>query len=205
MTQFESRNITMMMDLYEMTMAYGYFKENDTEKKVAFDVFYRKNPDGGGFSIFAGLEQVIEYLENMHFEDEDVEYFRSLNLFDEDFLAYLKNFRFNGDVYAFEEGTIMYPNEPVVTVVAPLIEAQLVETAILAQINHQSLIATKARRIVKAAAGRGVSDFGARRAHNMDAAIYGARASYIGGVNGTATVSAGQMFGIPVGGTHAHS
>ena len=205
MTQFESRNITMMMDLYEMTMAYGYFKENDTEKKVAFDVFYRKNPDGGGFSIFAGLEQVIEYLENMHFEDEDVEYFRSLNLFDEDFLTYLKNFRFNGDVYAFEEGTIMYPNEPVVTVVAPLIEAQLVETAILAQINHQSLIATKARRIVKAAAGRGVSDFGARRAHNMDAAIYGARASYIGGVNGTATVSAGQMFGIPVGGTHAHS
>ena len=205
MTQFESRNITMMMDLYEMTMAYGYFKENDTEKKVAFDVFYRRNPDGGGFSIFAGLEQVIEYLENMHFEDEDVEYFRSLNLFDEDFLAYLKNFRFNGDVYAFEEGTIMYPNEPVVTVVAPLIEAQLVETAILAQINHQSLIATKARRIVKAAAGRGVSDFGARRAHNMDAAIYGARASYIGGVNGTATVSAGQMFGIPVGGTHAHS
>ena len=195
----------MMMDLYEMTMAYGYFKENDTEKKVAFDVFYRRNPDGGGFSIFAGLEQVIEYLENMHFEDEDVEYFRSLNLFDEDFLAYLKNFRFNGDVYAFEEGTIMYPNEPVVTVVAPLIEAQLVETAILAQINHQSLIATKARRIVKAAAGRGVSDFGARRAHNMDAAIYGARASYIGGVNGTATVSAGQMFGIPVGGTHAHS
>ena len=205
MTQFESRNITMMMDLYEMTMAYGYFKENDTEKKVAFDVFYRRNPDGGGFSIFAGLEQVIEYLENMHFEDEDVEYFRSLNLFDEDFLTYLKNFRFNGDVYAFEEGTIMYPNEPVVTVVAPLIEAQLVETAILAQINHQSLIATKARRIVKAAAGRGVSDFGARRAHNMDAAIYGARASYIGGVNGTATVSAGQMFGIPVGGTHAHS
>ena len=205
MTQFESRNITMMMDLYEMTMAYGYFKENDTEKKVAFDVFYRKNPDGGGFSIFAGLEQVIEYLENMHFEDVDVEYFRSLNLFDEDFLTYLKNFRFNGDVYAFEEGTIMYPNEPVVTVVAPLIEAQLVETAILAQINHQSLIATKARRIVKAAAGRGVSDFGARRAHNMDAAIYGARASYIGGVNGTATVSAGQMFGIPVGGTHAHS
>ena len=205
MTQFESRNITMMMDLYEMTMAYGYFKENDTEKKVAFDVFYRRNPDGGGFSIFAGLEQVIEYLENMHFEDEDVEYFRSLNLFDEDFLAYLKNFRFNGDVYAFEEGTIMYPNEPVVTVVAPLIEAQLVENAIFAQINHQSLIASKSRRIVKAAAGRGVSDFGARRAHNMDAAIYGARASYIGGVNGTATVSAGQMFGIPVGGTHAHS
>ena len=163
MTQFESRNITMMMDLYEMTMAYGYFKENDTEKKVAFDVFYRKNPDGGGFSIFAGLEQVIEYLENMHFDDVDVEYFRSLNLFDEAFLTYLKNFRFHGDVYAFEEGTIMYPNEPVVTVVAPLIEAQLVETAILAQINHQSLIATKARRIVKAAAGRGVSDFGARR------------------------------------------
>ena len=171
----------MMMDLYEMTMAYGYFKENDTEKKVAFDVFYRRNPDGGGFSIFAGLEQVIEYLENMHFEDEDVEYFRSLNLFDEDFLAYLKNFRFNGDVYAFEEGTIMYPNEPVVTVVAPLIEAQLVETAILAQINHQSLIATKAARVCYAARGDGIMEFGLRRAQGPDAGVYGARAAMIGG------------------------
>lgn len=205
MTQFEARNITMMMDLYEMTMAYGYFKEGNRDKRVAFDVFYRRNPDEGGFSIFAGLEQVIEYLVNMHFEEEDIAYFRSLNLFDEDFLAYLKDFSFHGDVYAFDEGTVMYPGEPVLTVVAPLIEAQLVETAILAQINHQSLVATKARRIVKAAAGRAVSDFGARRAHNMDAAIYGARASYIGGVNGTATVCAGQMFGIPVGGTHAHS
>lgn len=205
MTQFDSRNITMMMDLYEMTMAYGYFKEGECGKKVAFDVFFRNNPDGGGFSVFAGLEQVLDYLEGMHFDEEDITYLRSLNLFDEEFLAYLKNFSFHGDVYAFPEGTVMYPNEPIMTVVAPLIEAQLVETAILAQINHQSLIATKARRIVRAAAGRAVSDFGARRAHNIDAAVLGARAAYIGGVNGTATVSAGQQFGIPVGGTHAHS
>ena len=195
----------MMMDLYEMTMANGYFLQENADTMVAFDVFYRRNPDGGGFSVFAGLEQVLEYLEEMHFDEEDVEYFRSLNLFDEKFLEYLKTFRFHGNVMAFPEGTIMYPNEPVITVVAPLVEAQIVETELLAQINHQSLIATKARRIVRAAKGRSVSDFGARRAHNNDAAIYGARAAVIGGVNGTATVSAGQYFDIPVGGTMAHS
>ena len=205
MTQFDNRNISMMMDFYEMTMAKGYFRDLDADKKVVFDVFYRANPDGGGFAIFAGLEQVIEYVENMHFSEEDIAYFREQNLFSEEFLSYLKEFRFQGDIYAFPEGTIMYPDEPILTVEASLIDAQLVETAILAQINHQSLIATKARRIVRAAGDRAVSDFGARRAHNMDAATYGARAAYIGGVVGTATVSAGQMFGIPISGTMAHS
>ncbi len=205
MRQEDTRNLSMVMDLYELTMANGYFNDGDREARVAFDVFYRKNPDRGGFAVFAGLEQIIEYIENLHFSDEDVEYLRSLRIFTEDFLAYLREFRFQGDVYAFPEGTIMYPNEPIVTVVAPLIDAQLVETAILAQINHQSLVATKTVRIVKAAEGKAVSDFGARRAHNMDAAVYGARAAYIGGAVGTATVLAGQMFGIPVSGTMAHS
>lgn len=205
MNIYSNRNITMMMDLYELTMANGFFLTEDKDRKVAFDVFYRKNPDGGGFSIFAGLRQVIEYIEGMHFEKEDIDYLRSLNTFDEAFLKYLTEFKFTGDIYSFPEGTIMYPGEPVITVVAPLAEAQMVETEILSQVNHQSLIATKARRIVKSAGGRAVSDFGARRAHNNDAAIYGARAAYIGGVNGTATVSAGQYFNIPVGGTMAHS
>lgn len=195
----------MIMDLYELTMANGYFNDGDREAKVAFDVFYRKNPDGGGFAIFAGLEQIIEYIENLHFSEEDIAYLNSLHIFTADFLDYLRDFAFSGDVYAFPEGTIMYPNEPVITVIAPLIDAQLVETALLAQVNHQSLIATKTRRIVKAARGKSVSDFGARRAHNMDAAVYGARAAYIGGASGTATVLAGQMFGIPVSGTMAHS
>lgn len=204
MKQNEERNLSMVMDFYEMTMSNGYFLEGDKEKKVAFDVFYRKNPDGGGFSIFAGLEQIIEYIENLHFNEDDIEYLRGYGL-NEIFLKHLKDFKFTGDIYAFPEGTIMYPNEPIITVVAPVIEAQLVETAILLQVNHQSLIATKARRIVKAADGRMVSDFGARRAHNMDAAVYGARAAYIGGVCGTATVLSGQMFDIPISGTMAHS
>lgn len=205
MTQFSTRNISMMMDLYEMTMANGYFAHQETQPRVIFDIFYRKNPDEGGFAIFAGLEQMIEYLENMHFTEEDIAYFASLNLFSQEFLDYLKDFRFSGDVYAFPEGTVMYPNEPCVTVVAPLIDAQLVETALLALVNHQSLIATKTSRIVRAADGRAVSDFGARRAHNMDAAVYGARAAYIAGAVGTATVLAGQKFNIPVSGTMAHS
>lgn len=205
MTQFDKRNISMMMDLYEMTMANGYFINQREPQRVVFDVFYRKNPDQGGYAIFAGLEQVIEYIEKLHFDSEDLAYFRALNLFSEEFLEYLKDFRFSGDIYAFPEGTVMYPNEPIITVVAPLIEAQLIETAILAQVNHQSLIATKTSRIVRAAQGRGVSDFGARRAHNMDAAVYGARAAYIGGASGTATVLAGQQFDIPVSGTMAHS
>ena len=205
MTQFDKRNISMMMDFYEMTMANGYFVSGGENTRVAFDVFYRRNPDNGGFAIFAGLEQIIEYVENMHFDESDIEYFRAQNIFSEEFLNYLSNFHFHGDIYAFPEGTIMYPNEPIITVVADLLDAQLVETAILSQINHQSLIATKARRIVRSAEGRFVSDFGARRAHNMDAATYGARAAFIGGVNGTATVSAGKMFNIPINGTMAHS
>lgn len=205
MTQFDKRNLSMMMDFYEMTMANGYFENDMKCKKVVFDVFYRENPDGGGFAIFAGLEQVIEYVENLRFDEDDIEYFRSQNIFSDKFLNYLKDFRFKGDIVALPEGTVMYPNEPIVTVIAPVIDAQLIETAVLAQINHQSLIATKARRIVYSAEGRAVSDFGARRAHNMDAATYGARAAYIGGVVGTATVTAGQMFNIPVNGTMAHS
>ncbi len=203
--QHNERNLTMVMDFYEMTMGNGYFGDQNQDVRVAFDVFYRKNPDQAGFSIFAGLEQIIDYILNLHFDQEDIDYLREQNLFCDDFLEYLKNFHFKGDVYAFAEGTIMYPNEPVITVIAPLIDAQLIETAVLLQINHQSLIATKTRRIVKAAKGRSVSDFGARRAHNMDAAVYGARAAYIGGAASTATVLAGKLFQIPVSGTMAHS
>ncbi len=205
MTQFDKRNLSMMMDLYEMTMANGYFMEHSGGETVTFDVFYRKNPDGGGFAIFAGLQQIVEYLENLHFEPEDIAYFRSLGIYSEEFLSWLGSYRFRGDVWAMPEGTIMYPNEPIMTITAPLIDAQIIETAILSTINHQSLIATKANRIVTSAQGRSVSDFGARRAHNVDAAVYGARAAYIGGVSSTATVLAGQMFGIPVSGTMAHS
>ena len=154
--------------------------------------------DRAGYAIFAGLQQIIEYIQDLHFSEEDIDYLREQQIFEEEFLDYLKNFKFTGDIYAFREGTIMYPNEPILTVVAPLIDAQLIETAVLLQINHQSLIATKTKRIVKTAQGRGVSDFGARRAHNMDAAVYGARAAYIGGVGSTATVLAGQMFDIPI-------
>lgn len=204
-TQSAERNLSMVMDFYEMTMANGYFNLADNAKQVAFDVFYRKNPDNGGFAIFAGMEQIIDYVTNLHFSKEDIEYLRMQNLFSKEFLEYLENFRFKGNIYSFDEGTIMYPGEPVITVVAPLIDAQLVETAILLEFNHQSLIATKTNRIVRAANGRMVSDFGARRAHNMDAAVYGARAAYIGGAVGTATVLAGQMFDIPISGTMAHS
>lgn len=195
----------MVMDFYEMTMSNGYFQDQDKDTKVAFDVFYRRNPDNGGFAIFCGLEQIVEYIEDLHFDSGDIDYLRSQGLFGEEFLQYLADFRFKGDLYAFPEGTVMYPNEPIVTVIAPLIDAQLIETAILLEINHQSLIATKTRRIVRAADDRAVSDFGARRAHNMDAAVYGARAAYIGGAAGTATVLAGRMFDIPISGTMAHS
>ncbi len=204
-TQFNERNISMVMDMYELTMSNGYFNEKCQDTIVAFDVFYRNNPDQAGFAIFAGLEQVVEYIQNIHFSEEDVEYLRSKNLFTEDFLDYLVHFKFKGDIYAMPEGTIMYPNEPIMTVVAPLIDAQLIETTILLEINHQSLIATKTNRIVQAAGGKPVSDFGARRAHNVDAAVYGARAAYIGGASSTATVLAGKMFGIPISGTMAHS
>ncbi len=204
-TQFDKRNISMMMDLYEMTMSYGYFNTQMADRVAVFDVFYRSNPDNAGFSIFCGLEQVIEYVKNLHFSEEDVAYLRTQDLFSEEFLSYLLNFKFRGDIYAMPEGTIVYPNEPLITVVAPLMDAQLIETAILLEVNHQSLIATKTNRICRAANGKPVSDFGARRAHNVDAAVYGARAAYIGGAKATATVLAGQMFGIPITGTMAHS
>lgn len=205
MTQFDKRNLSMMMDFYEMTMSYGYFHQPNRDVRVAFDLFFRSVPDQGGYAIFAGLRHVIEFVENLSFSDADIAYFRKQNLFSEEFLDFLRGFRFRGDIYAMPEGTIIYPNEPLMTIVAPIIDAQLVETAILAQINHQSLVATKASRIVRAAEGRKVADFGARRAHNMDAATYGARAAYIGGIDMTATVSAGQQFNIPISGTMAHS
>ena len=205
MTQFDKRNLSMMMDFYEMTMSYGYFHQPNRDVRVAFDLFFRSVPDQGGYAIFAGLQHVIEFVENLSFSDADIAYFRKQNLFSEEFLDFLRGFRFRGDIYAMPEGTIIYPNEPLLTIVAPIIDSQLVETAILAQINHQSLVATKASRIVRAAEGRKVADFGARRAHNMDAATYGARAAYIGGIDMTATVSAGQQFNIPVSGTMAHS
>ena len=199
-----ANNLTLLTDLYELTMMQGYFK-NPTNQTVIFDMFYRTNPCGGAFAITAGLEQMIEYIENLKFTDEDIEYLRSLNTFEEDFLEYLSNFRFTGDIYAIPEGTVVFPREPLVKVVAPIMEAQLVETAILNIINHQSLIATKTSRIVFAANGDGIMEFGLRRAQGPDAGLYGARAAMIGGCVGTSNVLAGQMFDVPVMGTHAHS
>ena len=199
------RNITLLMDFYELTMSNGYFINNLKDDIAVFDLFYRKNPDDAAYSIFVGLEDIINYILNLHFDDEDINYLRSLNIFNDNFLNYLRNFKFSGDLYAFKEGSIVYPNVPLVTVVAPLIDCQLLETALLATVNHETLIATKANRIVLASKGRSVSDFGARRAHNIDSALYGAKAAYIGGVNSTATTLAGQLFNIPVSGTMAHS
>ena len=189
------RNLTLMTDLYELTMMQGYFKEGNNQTAV-FDVFYRTNPSGNGFAIMAGLEQVIEYVKDLHFGDEEVSYLKSTGLFDEDFLDYLRNFRFSGDIYAIPEGTVIFPREPIVKVIAPIMEAQLVETAILNIINHQCLIATKTSRVVHAARGDGIMEFGLRRAQGPDAGIYGARAAMIGGCIGTSNVLAGQMFDV---------
>ena len=197
-------NLTLLTDFYELTMMQGYFK-NPTDQTVIFDVFYRDNPCGGGYAIAAGLEQVIEYINNLRFTDEDIAYLRSLHTFDEDFLEYLRKFRFSGDIYAIPEGTVIFPREPLLKVIAPIMEAQLVETAILNIINHQSLIATKASRVVYAAGGDGVMEFGLRRAQGPDAGIFGARAAIIGGCIGTSNVLTGKMFDVPVLGTHAHS
>lgn len=199
-----ANNLTLLTDLYELTMMQGYFK-NPTNQTVIFDMFYRNNPCGGSFAITAGLEQMIEYIESLHFTDEDIEYLRSLNIFQEDFLEYLSSFHFTGDIYAIPEGTVVFPREPIVKVIAPIMEAQLVETAILNIINHQSLIATKAARVCYAARGDGVMEFGLRRAQGPDAGIYGARAAVIAGCVGTSNVLTGQMFHVPVLGTHAHS
>ena len=199
-----ANNLTLLTDFYELTMMQGYFK-NPTNQTVIFDMFYRTNPCGGSFAITAGLEQMIEYIENLHFSEEDIEYLRGLHIFQEDFLDYLSTFRFTGDIYAIPEGTVVFPREPIVKVIAPIMEAQLVETAILNIINHQSLIATKAARVCYAARGDGVMEFGLRRAQGPDAGIYGARAAVIAGCVGTSNVLAGQMFDMPVLGTHAHS
>ena len=199
------RNLTMLMDFYELTMANGYFVKGLKDTQVVFDMFYRNNPDKGGFVVCAGLEQFIEYIKNMHFTKADIEYLRSRELFDEGFLEYLKDFKFKGTIEAVPEGTIVYPNTPLVTITAPLIDAQLIETMLLLTINHQSLIATKANRICRAAGDAIVMEFGARRAQGADAANYGARACYIGGANATATTSADSMFGVKAVGTMAHS
>ena len=197
-------NLTLLTDLYQLTMMQGYFKNHNNDT-VVFDAFYRTNPSGNGFAIAAGLEQVIDYLKNLRFSPEDIEYLRGLGIFDDDFLDYLADFRFTGDVYAIPEGTVVFPREPLVKVIAPIMEAQLVETAILNIINHQSLIATMAARGVYAAKGDGIMEFGLRRAQGPDAGLYGARAAMIGGCAGTSNVLAGQMFDVPVLGTHAHS
>ena len=198
------RNLTLLTDLYELTMMQGYYEKGQNEN-VIFDVFFRQNPCNNGYSVCAGLDQVIDYIKNMHFTYDDVDYLRGLGIFKEDFLHYLSGFHFSGDIYAIPEGTVVFPKEPLLKVVAPIMEAQLVETAILNIINHQSLIATKTSRIVFAANGDGIMEFGLRRAQGPDAGLYGARAAMIGGCVGTSNVLAGQMFDVPVMGTHAHS
>ena len=200
-----SLNLTMLCDYYELTMGNGYFDHNMGDKITYFDVFYRQNPDMGGFSICAGLEQVVEYIQNLHFEPEDIEYLRGRNMFSEEFLDYLKNFKFEGDIWAIPEGTPVFPREPIMTVRAPAIQAQLIETYVLLELNHQSLIATKANRICRAAEGRTVLEFGSRRAQGIDGAVTGARAAYIGGCAGTACAVSDTRYGVPAGGTMAHS
>lgn len=199
------RHLTLLCDFYELTMARGYFHSEIKDQIAYFDVFFRKVPDGGGYAIAAGLEQIIEYIKSIRFENEDIEYLRSKKVFDEEFLSYLKGFRFTGDIWAVPEGTVIFPNEPIMTVRAPAMEAQFIETFILLIFNHQCLVATKASRIVRAAQGRPVSEFGSRRAHGPDAALYGARAAYIGGCSSTACALSDIMFGVPAGGTMAHS
>lgn len=199
------RNLTMLMDFYELTMSNGYLKSGHKDTMVCFDMFFRKSPDGGGFAIAAGLEQLIEYIEGLRFEKEDIEYLRAKGIFEEEFLNYLENFKFTGSISAIPEGTPVFPSEPMVTVTAKAIEAQFIETMLLLTVNHQSLIATKSNRIVRAAKGRTVFELGARRAHGYDAALYGARAAYIGGVDGTATAIADTKFNVPAIGTMAHS
>ncbi len=200
-----SRNLTMLCDFYELTMSNGYFVNGMKNKIVYFDVFYRDNPDNGGFAIAAGLEQVVEYIKDLHFTEEDIEYLRKKKCFSDDFLDELRKFRFTGDIWAIPEGTVVFPGEPLMTVRAPVIEAQFIETYVLMMMNHQSLIATKAARLTRAAKGRTISEFGSRRAQGADAAILGARAAYIGGCNSTACTIADETYGVPAGGTMAHA
>ncbi len=205
METYDKLNMTMLCDFYELTMSNGYFQNKMRDRICYFDVFFRSVPDGGGFAIAAGLEQVIEYIRDLHFSDEDIAYLRKRGIFNEEFLEYLRNFRFTGDIYAVPEGTPIFPKEPMMTVRAPAIEAQLIETYILLILNHESLIATKANRVVRAAQGRTVLEFGSRRAQGAQGAILGARAAYIGGCNGTACTISDQLYGVPAGGTMAHS
>ncbi len=202
---YTKQNLTLLTDFYEITMANGYFEAGMRDEKAYFDMFFRRVPDGGGFAIMAGVEQMIEYFKNLKFDDEDIEFLRSKNCFSEGFLEYLRDFKFSCDVWAVPEGTPIFPGEPIVTVHGPLIQAQFVETMILLLINHQSLIATKANRIVRAAKGRGVMEFGTRRAHGSAAAILGARAAYIAGCVGTACAIVDREDDIPALGTMAHS
>ena len=201
----EKLNLTMLCDFYELTMGNGYFEKGYRDRITYFDLFFRRCPDGGGFAIAAGLEQIVDYIQNLHFSAEDIEYLRGRKLFSEGFLEYLSNFKFTGDIWAVPEGTPIFPHEPIITVKAPAIEAQLIETFLLLSVNHQSLIATKANRVVRAAQGRTVLEFGSRRAQGADAAILGSRAAYIGGCNGTACTISDQLFGVYAGGTMAHA
>jgi len=201
----DNTNLTMLCDFYELTMGNGYFEKGFQDKITYFDLFFRSVPDGGGFAIAAGLEQVVEYITNLHFDEDDIAYLRSRNIFCEDFLNYLRNFKFTGDIWAVPEGTPVFPREPLITVRAPAIQAQLIETYLLLAMNHQSLIATKASRIVRAARGRAVMEFGSRRAQGADAAILGARAAYIAGCSGTACTISDQIYGVKALGTMAHS
>ncbi len=198
-------NLTMLCDFYELTMSQGYFASGYKDRIAYFDLFFRRCPDGVGFAIAAGLEQIVQYIEELHFSEADIAYLRERKLFSEEFLAYLKDFHFTGDIWAVPEGTPMFPNEPILTVRAPAIEAQLIETYLLLCVNHQSLIATKANRVVRAAEGRTVLEFGSRRAQGAHAAILGARAAYIGGCHGTACTISDQLFGVKAGGTMAHA
>lgn len=198
-------NMTMLCDFYELTMGNGYFKAGYKDRITHFDLYFRAVPDKGGYAIAAGLEQVIEYIQDLHFDQEDIDYLRGRGIFDEEFLAYLKDFKFTGDIYAIPEGTPVFPHEPILTVRAPAIQTQLLETFLLLTINHQSLIATKASRIVRAAQGRVVLEFGSRRAQGASGAIDGARAAYIGGCKGTACTISDQLYGVPAGGTMAHA
>ena len=200
-----SKNLSMCTDFYEFTMSNGYYLAGRKDEIVYFDVFFRRVPDGGGYAIAAGLEQFVHYIENLHFDDEDIEYFRSKKCFDEGFLSYLRDFHFTGDVWAVPEGTPVFPGEPILTVRATTIQAQIIETFTLLTLNHQTLIATKANRICRAAGGRAVLEFGSRRAQGADAAIIGARAAYIGGCAGTACALTDELYGVPAGGTIAHS
>ncbi len=200
-----NQNLTLLTDFYELTMMQGYFNYRDRDKVVVFDLFYRTNPSGNSFSIAAGLEQVINYINHLHFTPDDLDYLRAQGTFSEPFLDYLSDFKFTGDIYAIPEGTVVFPNEPLIKVVAPICQGQLIETALLNIINHQSLIATKAARVKWAAKDEVVLEFGLRRAQGPDAGIYGARAAVIGGCAATSNVLAGKMFNIPIKGTHAHS